>query len=513
MSNNPLYPGCQLAVHKLAVRGLIVTSLIFSSLTPSAMARTETFGTPGRAGLSGRSGRDGSSAANQDIRVSNTPVQINLMGGNGDNGEDATAGENASNCWQGRDPAYDLQGAAGGDGGSGGRGGNGGNGGSSTIFVETIGQLRNLQLDNAGGRGGRGGRGSQAGRGCYPERSSWTIDRCEWALLRRPKDQPNGPWAEHERQHLDCADGHERNRPNRRSGKTFDYTWEYRGVIGHNRYQATAGRDGSPGSNGNDGSHGQSGNVYLVIGNQIPTENLTYNNAIATTIGQPINLLKNNWRTQTGLQQLLAPGSNVRDDYQMLQTVRHQLMVDWKAPQSFAAMGDPTISTAIDGNGDLSTEIPGHLEYRQVREGDRTKLTIVNGIAPDRLKQVKFNGFEQFKDASNFSVIDEGKLLKEITRMEIKVSVSGKTNQIEDRYVISHSNGVMNASANITALANIYKIQLSQKFAPLLQPGNSLTYDIAIRQVTRSGAQYDSRIRVKQAVDQVTFPKVEYLAP
>jgi hypothetical protein len=500
------------SVRQLAITSLIFTSLGIASFAPSAIARTESFGTPGRSGFSGRSGRDGSSAANQDIRLGNAPVQINLMGGDGDSGEDATAGENASNCWQPQNSAYHLRGANGGDGGQGGHGGNGGNGGSSTIFFETIGQLRNLQLYNAGGRGGRGGRGGQAGRGCYPERSSWTIDRCEWALLRRPKDQPTAPWAEHERHHLDCADGHERHRPDRRQGKTFEYTWEYRGISGHSHYQAEAGHDGNAGRNGSDGSQGQSGNVYLVMGDQIPTENLSYYNPIATAIGQPINLLKNNWRSETGLRQLVAPGSNVRDDYQMLHTVRHQLSVDWKAPQSFAAMGNPMISTAIDGNGDLSIEIPGHLEFRQVHEGDRTKLTVINGVAPDRLRQVKFYGFEQFQNARNFSLIDHAKLLKEIARMEIQVSVSGQGNTITDAYTISSTNGAINASANITTIADVYKIQLSEKFTPLLQPGNMLTYDISIRQVTRSGAQYDTRIRVKQAVDQVTFPKVEYLA-
>jgi hypothetical protein len=500
------------ALNHLILSGLILGNLIAPNFTSSAIAHTETFGTPGRGGMIGRSGRNGTTANNQDIRATGTPLQINLMGSEGENGEDATAGENANNCWQSDYPAYNLRGADGGDGGHGGHGGNGGNGGSSTIFYSTIDQLRNLQLNHLGGRGGRGGRGGQAGRGCYPERREWSIDRCEWALMQRPKQDPNAPWQERHREHVDCADGHERSRPATRRGKTFEYNWEFRGVSGHSRYQATAGRDGNHGNNGSDGSNGQAGNVYLVMGEQIPTENLSYNGAIATTIGNPINLLKNNWRSQNGLQQLLAPGSNVRDDYQQLQTVRHQLVVDWKAPQSFAALGNPTISTAIDGNGDLSTAIPGHLEYRQVREGSRTKLTVMNGIAPDRLKQVKFRGFEQFQNARSFALIDEGKLLKEITQMEIQVKVSSGNNQIEDSYAISQSNGSMNVSQNIEALANIYKVQLGEKFTPLLTAGNALTYEIRIRQITRSGAPYDSQIRVKQVVDQVTFPKVEYFA-
>jgi hypothetical protein len=500
-----------LFVRRFAMSGLIFGSLIAPSLTSVAIARTETFGTPGRDGLTGRSGRDGSSAANQDIRVTTpTPLQINLMGSEGENGEDATAGENATNCWQSDKPAYDLRGAHGGNGGQGGSGGNGGNGGSSTIFYGAIDQLRHLQLHHLGGRGGRGGRGGQAGRGCYPERRQWSIDRCEWALMQRPKQDPNAPWQERHREHVDCADGHEHSRPSSRRGKTFDYTWEFRGVNGHSWYQAEAGRDGHSGNNGRDGSNGQVGNVYLVMGDQIPTENLSYNGTIATTIGKPINLLKNNWLQQNGLRQLLASGSNVRDDYQQLQTVRHQLVVDWKAPQSLALLGNPMISAAIDGNGNLSKEIPGHLEYRQVRAGDRTQLTVINGIAPDRLKQVKFRGFEQFQNARSFALIDEGKLLKEITRMEIQVKVSDANNQIEDSYAISHTNSSMNASPNIEALANIYKIQLGENFAPLLTAGNALTYEMRIRQITRSGAHYDSRIRVKQVVDQVTFPQVEY---
>jgi hypothetical protein len=155
----------------------------------------------------------------------------------------------------------------------------------------------------------------------------------------------------------------------------------------------------------------------------------------------------------------------------------------------------------IDAAGELAFGLPGHLEYRQTRQGDQTRITIVNGVAPDRLKQVKFRGFEQFQNPRNFALIDQGKLIKEISGLTVNVSVSDQTQTIAESYPIN----------KITVLGDIYKMQLSEKFTPLLQPGNPLTYNFQIQQTTRSGANYRSGIRVKQVVDQVTFPQVEYL--
>jgi hypothetical protein len=496
---------------QLVLLGLSAT-LLTGLLAPGAIA-TEIFGRDGRDGTTGRSGRNGTTGIDQTIRTTGVPQSLNRSGTDGENGESGDSGESASDCYQPRDAAHDLRGANGGDGGSGGNGGNGGNGGSATIFYTNLAQLKNLQLNNPGGRGGRSGRGGQAGRGCIPDRTYWTIDQCEWVLMRRLLNDPNATWQQIDRRRDDCegeSDRH-RNRPrDRQQNSTHEFRWEYRGVVGHNSYRAAAGRDGTPGRDGTDGNTGQYGNIYLIPGDSIPTETLAHQGPIANINGKPIGLLKNNWLNQSGLTQYLAAGSNVPDHYQQLQTVRHQFQVDWQTNKSFSLLGDPQISVTIDAAGELAFGLPGHLEYRQTRQGDRTQIAIVNGIAPDRLKQVKFRGFEQFQDARNFALIDDGKLLKEIAGLGIKVSVSDPTQTIEETYDISNRNGNIAASGNITILGDIYKIQLSDKFTPLLKSGTPLTYNFQIQQTTRSGANYRSRIRVKQVVDQVTFPKVEY---
>jgi hypothetical protein len=493
---------------QLVLLGLSATFLT-GLIAPNAIAY-ETFGRDGRDGASGRPGRSGNSGLDVQIRATNTPQSVNSSGSDGEDGEDADTGEDATDCYQPRNTDHDLRGAQGGDGGNGGDGGHGGNGGSVTIFYDNLAQLQNLQLNNQGGRGGRGGRSGQAGRGCTPTESYWTIARCDWALMRRPLGDPNAPWQEIERRHQDCDDHHDRPRHDRQS-TTHEFRWEDRGIIRHDRYQAYAGADGTPGRDGQDGRTGQFGNVSLVPGDRIPTEALTHHSPIATINGQPIALLKNNWLNQTGLRQYLASSANVPDHYQQLQTVRNQFQVDWQTRKSFALLGDPTISSAIDAAGNLDFDLPGHLEYRQTREADRTRIAIVNGIAPDRLKQVKFRGFEQFQDARNFALIDNGKLLKEITEMKVTVTVSDPEQTIEDSYAVNDRNGNVAASNNVVVLGDIYKIQLSEKFRPLLQSGKPLTYNLLIQQTTRSGANYRSRIRVKQVVNQITFPKVEYL--
>ncbi len=492
---------------QLVLLGLSATLL--TGLIAQRAIASEIFGRDGRNGSDGRSGRNGSDGTSYNINAS-TPQSLNLAGTDADDGDDGDSGESASDCYQPRDAAHDLRGANGGNGGGGGNGGHGGNGGSATIFYTTLAQLKTLQLNNPGGRGGRSGRGGQAGRGCIPDRAYWTIEQCEWVLMRRPLTDPNAPWQQIDHRRDNCEA--DRDHPRRRQpDSTHEFRWDYRGVVSHNRYRAEAGRDGTDGRDGIDGRDGQYGNIALVAGDSIPTETLAHLGPIADIIGKPIGLLKNNWMPRSGLTQSLAPGSNVPDQYQQLQTVRNQFQVDWQTDKSINLLGNPQISVTIDAAGELAFGLPGHLEYRQTRQKERTQIAVINGIAPDRLKQVKFRGFEQFQDARNFALIDEGKLLKEIAGFGVKVSVSDATQTIEEVYDIRNGNGNIVTSGNISVLGDIYKIQLSEKFTPLLKSGTPLTYNFEIQQTTRSGAHYPSRIRVKQVVDQVTFPKVEYL--
>jgi hypothetical protein len=325
-----------------------------------------------------------------------------------------------------------------------------------------------------------------------------------------PRSDANAPWKSVEQERRTCdgdRDGNRHRPRDHRRSDSHEFKWEFRGVVGHSTYYANPGRDGSPGADGRDGATGPAGPVRLVIGSSIPTEAVSYQSPIGASIGQPITLLKNNWLPQTGLSALLAPGSNVPDSYQQLQTVRDQFQIDWQTPKSVALLGDPSISAVIDAAGQVAFQFPGHLEYRRTRQDGRIRIAIVNGINPDRLRQIKFRGFNQFQDARNFSLIDEGKLLPEIASLTVTVRVSDGSQTIEDTYTVSSK---ATESANLTVLGDIYKIQLGEKFTPLLRPAQALIYDLQIEQVARSGARYPSRIQVKQVVNQVTFPQVEY---
>ncbi len=62
----------------------------------------------------------------------------------------------------------------------------------------------------------------------------------------------------------------------------------------------------------------------------------------------------------------------------------------------------------------------------------------------------------------------------------------------------------------VSVLDNIDKVRLGDEFTPLLQAGKQLTDNINIQQITRWGSIYTSSMQVNQAVDRVTFPKVQY---
>ncbi|MGL5033069.1 MAG: hypothetical protein ACRC6M_04620, partial [Microcystaceae cyanobacterium] len=115
---------------------------------------TRSFGTSGQNGQTGAVGKNSANADNLTIFSDGTPLNLNMAGRDGENGQrggDAIA----SNCdKQTNKPDFNLQAADGANGGNGGNGGDGGNGGSITIYATNPSNLRQIFVSAAGGKGG-----------------------------------------------------------------------------------------------------------------------------------------------------------------------------------------------------------------------------------------------------------------------------------------------------------------------------------------------------------------------
>lgn len=493
----------------IAIATLFNTSIAFSST-----ANTEIFGQPGRDGIDGRSGRDGISAREQIIRASQQPQTVEISGTDGESGESATSGESASQCRQPKGRENNVCGAKGGNGGSGGNGGDGGNGGSATIYFQELAQLKNVTLRNRGGRGGVGGKSGSPGEGCNCTIPQWRVSYCSWALMSQAIEVPNAPWTEVERRRFRCSGDsfydEQNNRPQPpRQSKTHRYGWKYLGVDRQSSFyceNGQRGQNGRSGSNGRDGGYGQ---VWLVKGDNIPQEAVSYSDRPSALSGKTISLLKNNWLEKTGLSSLLAPGSDVADYYRLLQTVRGNFKVVWQTKKNFAELGDPAIKGAIAASGDVNLDIPGTLEYKVTGSTKERVVTVTGGIDPKRLGQLKFEGFDRFVDPRNFTLLDEANLISELKGVKITVAISNPNSG--DRQV---SYEVAPQSLKTTGLAvqgRFYKINLGNEFEPLVQPGQRVRYVIRIDQITRAGVAYTSTMKLNYVVGRVDFaPQVEY---
>ncbi len=101
-------------------------------------AEVQPFGQAGRHGVDGRSGRNGNSASDQIIRTTEQLQPIDLSGTDGEAGESATSGEQASGCQQPQNVTVNVCGAKGGNGGNGGHGGHGGDGGNAIRHLQKL---------------------------------------------------------------------------------------------------------------------------------------------------------------------------------------------------------------------------------------------------------------------------------------------------------------------------------------------------------------------------------------
>lgn len=297
-------PVSWLLASTLFTTGLSFSTAIFNPCGSTVQA-ARTFGRDGEDGVDGRAGRTGRAGDDSTVQATGSPINVNLTGEDGGNGE---AGEHAvrARCGDQDRPSHDLEAADGGDGGDGGRGGAGGDGGQLTVYYEQLGNLRSIYVNAAGGRGGDGGRGGRGTEGCDCEDDAWTITTCTDGT---------------------CTDA---------------------------EYECEDGDHGRAGAYGNTGEEGELGRARLIESSgPLENDNPSVEGAIATFSSSPVALSRNLWEVRTGAKYFFAEGSIIGDEYDQY-TGRaeksFQLVWDAERPRS-GTEGD--LKVEIDPQGEL----------------------------------------------------------------------------------------------------------------------------------------------------------------
>jgi hypothetical protein len=339
------------------------------------------------------------------------------------------------------------------------------------------------------------------------------VYHCRWTLYKRPITLPESAWVEDKRQLQRCTGdaGLDRYsyRPDpviARAQDNVEYTWQYNGVARRSQFFARSGANGAPGDPGRDGQPGRTGQVSIILGDRIPSEKLQDEQRFSQQNQQPISLTRNFWDPQVGLLGRLGSGSRVSDQYLQLRTVQAIVVPEWRTNQDFSSLGDPAFRVELDEQGELQVEVPGTLDYQLESQGQTTRLVVSGGIHPDRLGGFRFAGFDRFRDARNFALIDETHLLADLQACTITIEVSDGKSTEQFRYRLTAQEP---APSGIVRTANLYKVQLPE--SPLFTAGTKLTYRIQIEQITRSGQAYPSGMTLEQVVDRITpNPSLEY---
>jgi hypothetical protein len=496
---------------------LCLLTTIQNGLTVNIVAaEVQPFGQAGRHGVDGRPGRNGISASDQKIRASQQLQTVDLSGTDGEVGESATSGEHASGCQQPK-KAANVCGAKGGNGGNGGDGGNGGKAGNVTLYFESLSQLKNVVLRNGGGRAGSGGNGGQAGDGCNCTQPSWTLNYCTWALMAQQINVANAPWTETQRKLFRCSGDafydEKENRPKPQPpDANYRYGWKYIGLSEQKTFTCENGESGKQGRKGADGQPGSYGKVWLVQGDDIPKEQISYSDRVSLLTDRTIPLLKNNWLEKTGLRSLLGTGSDVRDTYDLLQTVQGSFKVAWQAAKRPQELGDPEMKAVITESGQLQFYIPGTLEYKLSESQNQTLVAITGGIHPQRLGRFKFKGLDRFRDPRNFTLLDEGTLLPELKAVKFTIILYQNDSKVSE---VSYPFALQPPyPQGLSVWGNLYKVNLGDRFDSWLQTGQPIQYEIRVEQTTRSGVTYVSGMKINLIVDKVTpSPNIEYYSP
>jgi hypothetical protein len=333
--------------------------LLFACWATGAFANL--FGSHGAHGANGAHGAKGSEGENVAVHADGTPQHIDLAGLKGADGHDGSRGKEAFACFPPLNPKYNLQGANGGNGGNGGNGNKGGNGGFATIYYDNIDHLKDIAVSAAGGVGGQAGRGGGGGNAC-------TCNSFYWV----------------------ASDNHS--------------------------YNCFSGKNGAQGKDGKAGKEGSMGGIFLVPTSAgLPTITPTTTTTIGQWLNSPISVSKHLWSMHSGAAQLLAPGTEVQDTYQLFERlIKKEITLAWNANTS---MGDlaKTSATITYGQGptdeDVSIQFGRGTWIRTAItdiDSEHRKINITDIFRDDDARQITLAGVEGHGTHTSIVLRDDG---------------------------------------------------------------------------------------------------------
>jgi hypothetical protein len=231
------------------------------------------------------SGQPGNSGENVTIEAGPTPINLDLSGSDGANGQSAGY-ELQTNCSPHNRPRHNVQMRSGSQGKDGGSGGNGGDGGDLLVYYQEIAHLKNIYVNASGGQGGQGATGGSGSPGCSCNDYSWSITNCD------------------------------------------------SGTCNTETFSCTDGAHGQRGANGRSGADGQIGTARLVnqslIGDRLLPEQTSIEDSVASFADEPIALSRNLWKSASGASALFADGSTLDDTYEEYQgRVEKEFQLVW----------------------------------------------------------------------------------------------------------------------------------------------------------------------------------------
>jgi hypothetical protein len=273
----------------------------------------------GYRGSDGRAGRDGRTGQNQTITANGSPVNLDLSGTNGEDGENGGDGSRPRCGGSYRDDNdRDINAPDGANGGVGGKGGDGGNGGSLTVYYSNLADLKQIFVRTTGGEGGRGGRGGQGTNGCNCRRRSWEVKKC--------------------------------------TGKSGTSDYKCTTKV----YRCYDGRNGIDGSDGRDGRRGSLGTLSIInstetLRDDTPSRKVT----ISQLATQQFDLSKNKWNLRQGATALLASGSVIADQYREFdRRLEGTFKLIWQEKKPIANFADQNVTLTLNDNQQVEIEFP-----------------------------------------------------------------------------------------------------------------------------------------------------------
>ncbi len=332
-------------------------------------AEVRTFGQDGSNASSGASGGDGEDRDNLTIFADGSPVTLNLVGEDGQPGNEGKAGEDAECENQPTDVKHNLQAPSGGNGGNGGNGGDGGNGGSLTLYATDLSQLQQIFVNASGGKGGQPGQGGQGGQGCRCSQPYWTVETCSG----NPGDAD-----------YRCT------------------TLEFRCQDGKN------GANGVGGAFGRDGLPGQL--TLINLDKPLEADKPAATVTMSALRDKGYLLSKNIWETRNGASALFAPGSVIDDQYlALVQRLERSFLLIWNAPQSFNQFAQEKVTLKYENDQGIQVNVPDNIwiEGTTQQRNNITQFIVYNAIYKKDATRLESKGLSGRDRNLQLTLIDQ----------------------------------------------------------------------------------------------------------